>query len=205
MCCSEYTPETRRQLLDIARASMIHGVRTGRPLPVDPGRLSGPLAEIRAAFVTLRLDDELRGCTGSLEATLPLAVEVARTACATALSDPRFLPVQEEELERIRIEISVLSPLIPFPVQNEADLLRNLRSGEDGLVLESGAFRATFLPKVWEDLPDPARFVAELKRKAGLPRDYWSPDIAFYRYRTETFAEPDRPNTVRLSPRSGHG
>ena len=186
----EYSPEVRSELLAIARASLVHGVRTGVPLPLDPEKLSGQLAETRAVFVTLRRHGQLRGCTGSLEARLPLAVEVARTACATALSDPRFPPVSAAEIHDISIEISVLSPLTPFPVRDEADLLARLVPGVDGLVLEAGPYQATFLPKVWEDLPSPRDFVAELKAKAGLPRNFWSPDIAFHRYHTETFAEP---------------
>ena len=185
----EYSPEVRAELLAIARASMIHGIRTGTPLQIEPESLSDRLSEARAVFVTLRSHGRLRGCTGSLEARSPLAVEVARTASATALADPRFRPVTPAEIDEISIEISVLSPLEPFPVRDEADLLARLVPGVDGLVLEAGPYHATFLPKVWEDLPSPRDFVAELKAKAGLPRNFWSPDITFHRYHTESFAE----------------
>ena len=190
MHSTEYSAPDRRELLRIARASVSHGVQTGEPLAIDRRLLSPTLCELRASFVTLRLDGELRGCTGSLEAVQPLALEVAESACRTALSDPRFPPVQTRELTRISMEIAVLTPLETLSVEGETDLLTRLEPGVDGLVLDFGASRATFLPKVWEHLPDPRSFVGELKLKAGFPRDYWSPDIACFRYRTENFEEP---------------
>ena len=98
--------------------------------------------------------------------------------------------MRRHELETVHIELSVLSPLRPFPVRDEVDLLEQLRPGHDGLVLQAGAYHATFLPKVWESLPTPRRFVGELKRKAGLPADFWHEDIQLFRYHTETFGEP---------------
>lgn len=168
---------------------MAHGVDTGQPLPVDTTALPQSLREIRTSFVTLFLNGDLRGCMGSLEATQELAQDVADSACRTALSDPRFFPVQPQEIDAIDIEISVLSPLVPMTVTDEADLLGRLVPGVDGLVLEAGLHRATFLPKVWEHLPAAADFVRHLKLKAGLPRDYWSSEVAVYRYHTETFTE----------------
>jgi AmmeMemoRadiSam system protein A len=169
---------------------MSQAVRTGRPLQPDEDALSAALREIRASFVTLHRHGDLRGCTGSLEAVQPLALDVARTACSSALSDPRFYPVTAAELDGIDIEISVLSPLTPMTVRDEADLLGQLVPEVDGLVLMAGIRRATFLPKVWEQLPSPREFLCALKRKAGLPADFWSRDMAVYRYHTETFAEP---------------
>ena len=189
MSSTEYSAEDRRCLLGIARASMIHGVCTGQPLSPEEGNLSPALMATRASFVTLRRGGELRGCTGSLEAVEPLALDVARTACSTALADPRFPPVDRDEVSTVHIEISVLSPLTALTVDDEDDLLERLQPGVDGLVLTSGLRRATFLPKVWEQLPCPRTFVAALKRKAGLPEDFWSERIGLYRYHTETFAE----------------
>lgn len=190
MPSTEYTTADRHRLLAIARASVVHGVRTGRPLTLDEQCLSPVLRAIRASFVTLHRHGALRGCTGSLEAVQPVALDVARTACSSALADPRFHPVTAGEIDRLHIEISVLSPLEPMTVRDEADLLAQLVPETDGLVLAAGIRRATFLPKVWEQLPSPRTFVSELKRKAGLPADFWSSDMAVYRYHTETFAEP---------------
>jgi AmmeMemoRadiSam system protein A len=185
----EYSVADRQELLRIARASVAHGVQTGSPLAIDHRLLSPTLSAVRASFVTLRLAGELRGCTGSLEAVQPLALEVAESACRTALSDPRFPPVQARELTRISMEIAVLTPLETLTVEDEADLLTRLNPGVDGLVMDFGSSRSTFLPKVWDHLPDPRSFVGELKLKAGLPRDYWSPDVVCFRYRTENFEE----------------
>jgi len=190
MPSTEYTPDDRRHLLTIARGSMTHAVRTGMQITPDTSSLNPALRAIRASFVTLHRHGALRGCTGSLEAVQPLALDVARTACSSALSDPRFYPVTAVELDDIDIEISVLSPLTAMSVRDEADLLDQLIPEVDGLVLTAGPRRATFLPKVWEQLPSPKAFVTALKRKAGLPDDFWSEAMAVYRYHTETFAEP---------------
>ena len=185
----EYSATQRTQLLDIARASMTSGVETGAPLDVDLRSLPAVLTQNRASFVTLRRFGELRGCTGSLQASQPLAVDVAKTACQTALCDPRFNPLQTTEVDETHIEISVLSPLTPIEVDTEAQLLATLLPEVDGVVLEAGHRRATFLPKVWEQVPDAQSFLGELKHKAGLSQNYWSSDIKLYRYHTETFSE----------------
>ena len=189
MPCTEYSPAARAQLLAIARDALDHAVSTGAPLEVDTRGLPGWLTALRSCFVTLQRHGDLRGCTGSLEPSRPLATEVAAMTCQSALADPRFLPVRRHELETVLIELSVLSPLRPFPVRDEADLLEQLRPGHDGLVLQAGAYQATFLPKVWESLPTPRRFVGELKRKAGLPTDFWHEGVLLFRYHTETFSE----------------
>ncbi len=189
MRCTEYSSAERTRLLDIARASITHAAATGRPSSVDTCGLPPALAAIRSSFVTLRRAGELRGCTGSLEPRNPLAIDVAEVACRTAVADPRFDPVQPHEIDHLDIEVSVLSPLIELSVHNEDDLLTRLRPGIDGLVLTLGSRRATFLPKVWDRVPSPRRFVTELKRKAGLPIDFWSSDIVLFRYHTQTFSE----------------
>jgi len=169
-------------LLQVAAASVEHGLRAGAPLAVDPDRYAQPLRETRASFVTLRIDDLLRGCTGCLEAQLPLVADVARNAYRSAFGDPRFPPLREDELAGLRFSVSVLSPLEPLPAASEAELLAELRPGVDGLVLREGRAAATFLPAVWGSLPDPARFLVELRRKAGLPPRHWSPQLSFERY-----------------------
>lgn len=189
MSCTEYSAAQRRHLLAIARRSIAHGVSTGEPLFIQIDCLPAALLDLRCSFVTLRRQGELRGCTGSMEPCQPLAIDVAEVACRTALADPRFLPVQAAELDEIHIEVSVLSPLEPFPVASESELLACLQPGVDGLVLEYGLHQATFLPKVWSSLRSPRDFVGELKRKAGLPLDFWSEEIVLHRYHTESFAE----------------
>ena len=178
------------ELLRLARASIEYGLVHGGPLPVDCEQLPDELTHPAATFTTLRSHGELRGCCGALEATHPLATDVARSAFQAAFRDPRFDPVVEAELAAIRLEISVLSPMEPVPAADEAELLGKLTPGVDGLVIVEGIRRATFLPKVWESLPDPRQFLAQLKLKSGLPGNYWSERLEFERYRTTTYAEP---------------
>ena len=187
----EYSPAARRFLLGQARASIAHGIEHGLPAPLSESFPHAEIAEPRACFVTLRRFGELRGCTGSMEAEHPLAHSVVLSAFQTAFEDPRFPPLAHHELDSVDIEISVLSPLEPLSVANEAELMDQLEPLVDGLLLEAGALRSTFLPKVWEQLPDPRDFLAQLKRKAGLPGDYWSASVRAYRYHTETFAEEE--------------
>ncbi|HEX22747.1 MAG TPA: AmmeMemoRadiSam system protein A [Chromatiales bacterium] len=171
----------------VARASIEHGIETGRPLTVDIARYPHPLREPRATFVTLNEHGQLRGCIGSLEAVRPLVEDVAHNAYAAAFSDPRFPPLQASELADLDVHISVLSPATPMQFHSEEDLIRQLRPGVDGLILEDGYHRGTFLPAVWESLPDPHDFLQHLKLKAGLPADYWSDTIRVSRYTTESF------------------
>jgi AmmeMemoRadiSam system protein A len=171
-------------LLEIARRSIAHGVGGGGPLPVALDAYPGELGELRATFVTLRTGGALRGCTGALEATQPLVIDVACNAHRAAFGDPRFPAVDEAELTQLDLKISLLSPLEPFPVTSEADLLAQLRQGVDGLVLRDGAASGTFLPAVWKTLPSPRDFVDALKSKAGLPADRWSATLTCQRYTT---------------------
>lgn len=176
-------------MLRLARGSIEHGLVHGKPLPVDCSELSAPLTELAATFTTLRADGELRGCCGILEAVRPLAEDVSHSAFQAAFRDPRFDPVGKHELDTVLLEVSVLSPLEAFPVRDEADLLGQLRSGMDGLVIVANGRRATFLPKVWDMLPEPHEFLAALKAKCGLRRDYWSERMEFLRYRTTSYTE----------------
>ena len=155
-------------------------------LPVE--RLA-ELAEPGATFVTLTQGGQLRGCIGSLEAYRPLAIDVAENALAAAFRDHRFAPLSQEEFPRTRVEVSLLTPAEPFPVTSEADALARLRPGIDGLVLSYGRRRATFLPQVWESLPDAHQFMAQLKLKAGLPADFWHADLTLARYGVSKWKE----------------
>lgn len=147
------------------------------------------LDEPGATFVTLRWNGELRGCIGSLEADRPLREDVARNARAAALRDPRFPPLSGEELEGLDIEVSLLSPARPLAFRDEHDLLRQLEADRPGLVLEHRGRRSTFLPQVWEQLPDARDFLRHLKAKAGLAPDFWSDDIRVSRYTVEKWSE----------------
>lgn len=177
----------RRRLLDLAWDSIRHGLAEGSPSRPDVGGFRGRLQEPGAAFVTLHRLGALRGCVGHLEAIQPLVLDVADNAFAAAFRDPRFQPLAGPELEGLDLTISVLSAPVPVQFRDEPDLLRQLRPGEDGVILEDKGRRGTFLPAVWEGLPKPELFLAELKRKAGLPATYWSATLRVSRYRTETF------------------
>jgi len=182
------TPESiRDQLRRLARSSIRHGIETGEPLPVRLGEYHQSVREPRSSFVTLKLDGRLRGCVGGLEATRALAEDVALNAFAAAFRDPRFTPLTLRELHGLDLRIAVLSPPEPLDAASEAELLERLRPGIDGLILEEGRRRGTFLPAVWRDLPAAAEFVGRLKEKTGLPGDYWSASIRAYRYSTEEF------------------
>lgn len=182
-------PEHRTILLDTARASIRHGIEHRAPLPVNPADYPEPLRERRATFVTLEKQGALRGCIGMLEACRPLIEDVAANAYAAAFEDPRFPPVSAGEADELALHISVLSPPEPVAFTDEQDLLSSIRPGTDGLIIQAGMRRGTFLPSVWEQLPDVSSFWTHLKLKAGLPTDYWSDDLKVYRYTTEYIPE----------------
>ena len=142
-----------------------------------------------ACFVTLMLQGYLRGCIGSLEARRPLGVDVRENAIAAAFRDSRFAPLSEAEFDQVRIEVSVLSPSENLVVASEADALAQLRPGIDGVIFECGPHRSTFLPQVWDTLPTPVEFMAQLKRKAGLAPDFWSDEVTLSRYTVRKWKE----------------
>lgn len=185
---SYLSPDERLVLLQVAGDSIRHGLDHRSPLPVSPEDFPEALRAIRASFVTLHLHGALRGCIGHLEASLPLVRDVADNAFAAAFRDPRFPPLRRDELPGLDLHISILTPAEPMEFSSEADLLRQLRPGVDGLILAEGAARGTFLPSVWESLPDPRAFLQHLKQKAGLSPDHWSDRIRCYRYETESFS-----------------
>ncbi len=163
------------------------------------GRASGPdpsapwLSAAGASFVTLTQEGELRGCIGSIEACRPLFEDVTENARAAAFHDPRFSPLAETELERTRIEVSLLSPLQFLSARSETEALSQIRPHIDGLVLECARHRATFLPQVWDALPDGQDFLSRLKMKAGLPADFWSDGIRLGRYQVAKWSEAAAP------------
>jgi len=140
------------------------------------------LQQYGACFITLTRDTKLRGCVGTLRPHRALAEDVKANAVAAAFRDPRFPPVAAGEFPVVALEISVLSAVEPMRFDDEADALRQLRRGIDGLVFEYGYHTSTFLPQVWEDFKEPTEFVAHLKYKAGLPPDFWDKDVRLSRY-----------------------
>jgi AmmeMemoRadiSam system protein A len=140
-----------------------------------------------AAFVTLHLDGELRGCIGSIDPRRPLGDDVVHNARAAAYRDPRFAPVSPEEIPRLEIEVSVLSPRVPLGAISEAEALAALRPGIDGVYFEFHDLASTFLPQVWSSIPEPVEFLGELRRKAGLPPRFWHPDVRLSRYTVEKY------------------
>jgi AmmeMemoRadiSam system protein A len=145
-----------------------------------------------ATFVTLTQHGQLRGCIGSLEARRPLDQDVRANAKAAAFRDPRFMPLTEDELDTTRVEVSLLTPAAAMTFANEDDAVRQLRPGIDGVILESGLHRGTFLPQVWESLPEPRLFMAHLKQKAGLPASFWSNDVKISRYEVKKWKEAEK-------------
>lgn len=177
------TDEERTILLRVARASIDHMLRTGRAIEIDPERFPAALRAERASFVTLRRrDGTLRGCVGELEASRTLVESVADRACAAAFHDSRFPPLAADELDDVELHVSVIGPLVPIAAESEAALRAALRPGVDGLVIDDGVHRATFLPAVWESLPDPAAFLGELWRKARIPAHVFPPSLRAWRY-----------------------
>lgn len=186
-----FTEQQRITLLRVAHQSIEHELRRGFPLQVDPDHYERPLCEDGASFVTLHRCENLRGCVGSVEARRPLIQDVAENAYAAAFRDARFQPLQEHELEGLSVSISVLSPPQMLQIDNEQQLLEQLRPGVDGVILEDGPCRSTFLPSVWTSLPRPEDFLHHLKLKAGLPIDHWSCDTRVWIYTTECFGDTD--------------
>jgi uncharacterized protein len=179
----------RNQLMEVAWRSIRHGLQRQSPLRTDPLDYPEALRVERACFVTLNRNNQLRGCIGHLDAYQPLVVDVAENAFAAAFHDPRFPPLTEPELQHLELHISILTPSEPMLFESEEDLLRQIRPGIDGLILQEGRHRGTFLPSVWESLPDARDFLTHLKQKAGLPPHYWSDNLEVYRYETESFPE----------------
>jgi len=173
-------------LLPLARAAISSAL--GQQ-PQQTSEEADWLSQPGACFVTLTQRGQLRGCIGSLAARRSLLADVKANAVAAALQDPRFPPLTLAELAHTRVEVSLLSPMQPMPFQDEADALRQLRPGVDGVVFEFELHRSTFLPQVWEQLPSATEFMAHLKRKAGLPPDFWAAGVRLQRYTVDKWKE----------------
>jgi len=178
----------RQILIQLARDSIVHGLETGKPLKVNLQDYPPELTVDRASFVTLERQGQLRGCIGMLEAVRPLIEDIAENAFSAAFRDPRFPPLSADEMADLDLHISILSPAEPISFTSEQDLISKIRPDIDGLILQEGYRRGTFLPSVWEQLPEPKQFLRHLKQKAGLPPDYWSSTVKISRYTTEMFS-----------------
>ena len=175
-------------LLDIAAESIRHGLEHGQP--AQPQDYPAALDRHGACFVTLHSSGKLRGCIGSARAWRPLATDVAVNAFGAAFEDPRFDPVDNDALDALDIDISLLGPATPIAVASEVELAATLRPGRDGAILIDGHRRGLFLPAVWESVPDPAEFVSHLMDKAGIER--WSPRVRAERFETRSVTRPAR-------------
>jgi AmmeMemoRadiSam system protein A len=146
--------------------------------------------EAGASFITLTQQGKLRGCIGVIEPFRSLAEDVRENAMGAAFFDPRFPKVQIPELDGMAIEIAILSPLRRIDYQGEAELIEALCPGVDGVLVKDEDKRATFLPKVWEKIPDPYLFMGMLCRKMGVPEDTWqNQPLEIYVYQTESICE----------------
>lgn len=187
---SPLTDGEKQILLRIAREAIEHAARGRIPPPIEPESLTNNLREKGASFVTLTVHGNLRGCIGALEAYQSLAEDVREHAVSAAMDDPRFPPVNEAELDRIHIEVSRLTPPQELTYSTSGDLLKKLRPHVDGVILKQGFRKATFLPQVWEKIPDPQEFLEQLCYKMGAPGDAWrDAKLQVYTYQVEEFHE----------------
>ncbi|NPA57978.1 MAG: AmmeMemoRadiSam system protein A [Aquificae bacterium] len=187
----EISEEEGQGLVKLARTAIEEYLKNGveidlEEVPYESWKKKG------ASFVTLEVSPthQLRGCIGSVIPHQPLYKDVIHNAIAAATSDPRFLPVRPEELDNIKVKVSVLSYPQPLPYKDPYDLLNKITPFKDGLIIRYGNHQATFLPDVWEQIPDKTQFLSQLCLKAGLPADCWlTYPIEVYVYRTKTFSE----------------
>ncbi|WP_067519370.1 AmmeMemoRadiSam system protein A [Endozoicomonas ascidiicola] len=180
----------KRELLRIARKTISKGCEGFPPeLEAQDAEQSDFFKHQGACFVTLQKQGNLRGCIGSTQAHRALLDDVVQNAFASAFRDPRFPPVTENELTEISVEISILTPQEQMQIDDEKDLLKQLRPGTDGLLIRNADYSATFLPQVWKQLPNPRQFLAHLKNKAGMSPGLWPKDMECFRYQCIKFEE----------------
>jgi len=183
------SPDLRTRLLRMARQVLASRMKRGKPPHINTETFPAPLQTHAACFVTLEQQGRLRGCIGSLKAHRPLVEDVAVNVQKAAFEDPRFRPLQPEELDRTTLKIAVLSPVRPMVFADQAALEAQLVPHRDGLIMRDGGRAGTFLPMVWDKLKDPHDFVQALKRKAWIPEDHWSATLTVDRFHAESFSE----------------
>ncbi|MCD6055668.1 MAG: hypothetical protein K0R12_630 [Gammaproteobacteria bacterium] len=174
-----------KALLQLARKAIDFTFKEKQMPHVQLSSVPAILQKPKATFVTITINNQLRGCIGSLQAVRPLAEDIVHNAFHAAFHDPRFTPLTPAEWEKAGLSISILSDPIPIDCQDEASLLNALKPEVDGLILQCSDHQATFLPSVWEALPDPKVFLSRLKQKAGLAPDFWSKEMKALRYTAE--------------------
>ena len=179
----------RKDLLRTARQALASRLTRGSAPHIEVSSFAAPLQTRAASFVTLEQDNRLRGCVGSLLPHRALVEDVAINVQKAALNDPRFHPLSKPDLERTRIKIAVLSPRRPMVFHDQIDVEVQLKPGRDGLILRDRKHTGTFLPMVWDKLPEPHAFVQALKVKAGLPSDHWSDSLQIDLFHAESFGE----------------
>jgi AmmeMemoRadiSam system protein A len=190
---SKLSKEEREYLLALARETMSDAVSGKRKKETDTSQIPEKLKEKGASFVTLTVEGDLRGCIGTLEAFQPLYRDVQDHAVQAALEDYRFPPVTEEELPLISIEISRLTSPVPLTYSQPMDLPGLLHRHQDGVILKDGFRRATFLPQVWDQLPDAPMFLSHLCQKMGCAPDLWKHKVLEVSiYHVEEFSEEDK-------------
>lgn len=182
--------EDKKTLLTIARQAITDAIQAKTLIPPDPKNYSEMLQREGASFVTLTIHGDLRGCIGALEPYQPLVVDVWEHAIAAAMEDYRFYPVSASELDQIKIEISRLTVPQRLEYTDPADLIARLHPDQDGVILREGRNRATFLPQVWEKIPDARSFLSQLCLKMGAPANYWlTHHLDVFTYQVEKFEE----------------
>ncbi len=186
------TQEEKQYLLEISRRTLEKYLKEKSILVLEEDSLKFPLLkEKRGVFVTLTKNGELRGCIGNLTADKPVYQAIIENSLASALFDPRFPSLENDELKDITIEISILSELNPLPSFKDAiELIKYLEKKKPGLVIKKGTNEATFLPQVWEELKTPEEFLSQLCLKAGLEPHAWKKlDLTMFEYEVEKIKE----------------
>ena len=184
----EWSLADRQTLLQLAREAIRSPLDGDSNFNVDLNRFDPKLRTDRATFVTINLKGRLRGCIGSLVAHRSLVADVAHNAQAAAFKDPRFPPLTASEYQQIDLHISILSEPWQISVESRQELIDKLIPGKHGLIIKERGHQATYLPSVWEQLPDAGQFVSELRRKAGLAANGWDPETEVFFYTTEEFS-----------------
>jgi len=189
--CINLTIEEKQRLLALARQTLVDYFTPRQP-DIEGQAQDALLSRHVGCFVTLFIDGDLNGCMGDIEGHRPLSKSIPELALCSAFKDNRFLPLLASQMERLTVELSVLSPLSPLKVIDEDALLRYLADHRYGVILSDAFHRSVYLPQVWEQLPEPGQFIRELKRKGGWSADYWSDDMRVELFTVVHFREQER-------------
>ncbi|MBU5689817.1 MAG: AmmeMemoRadiSam system protein A [Candidatus Aenigmarchaeota archaeon] len=185
---NEYKKQDKKFLLNLARKSIEYFLEKRELLNIE--NVNEKLKQKKGVFVTLEKNGMLRGCIGTIQPIDPLYIAVIKNAVSAAFYDPRFHPVEYNEMDDIGIEISILTEPKKIIYKNVGELLRKIKIGKDGLIIKSGFKSATFLPQVWEKIPDKKLFLSELCLKANLPMDEWKKSkLEIFKYNVISFKE----------------